>query len=61
MTLSTNSATDQFSESTPLYELLQQNEEISSQLNADKIKQLTDPAGYLGLAGVMVDRVLHAG
>jgi 3-carboxy-cis,cis-muconate cycloisomerase len=49
------------SESTPLSELLQQNKEISSQLSADKIKQLTDPAGYLGLAGVMVDRVLHAG
>jgi 3-carboxy-cis,cis-muconate cycloisomerase len=49
------------SESTPLSELLRQNKEISSQLNADKIKQLTDPAGYLGLAGVMVDRVLHAG
>jgi 3-carboxy-cis,cis-muconate cycloisomerase len=45
------------SESTPLSELLQQNEEISSQLSADKIKQLTDPAGYLGLAGAMVDRV----
>jgi 3-carboxy-cis,cis-muconate cycloisomerase len=49
------------SESTPLSELLQQNKEISSLLSADKIKQLTDPAGYLGLAGVMVDRVLHAG
>jgi 3-carboxy-cis,cis-muconate cycloisomerase len=49
------------SEGTPLSDLLQQNKEISNQLSTDKIKQLTDPAGYLGLAGVMVDRVLQAG
>jgi 3-carboxy-cis,cis-muconate cycloisomerase len=48
------------SENTPLSYLLQQNKEVSDQLSADKIKRLTDPAGYLGLAGVMVDRVLQA-
>jgi 3-carboxy-cis,cis-muconate cycloisomerase len=48
------------SESTPLSELLLRNKEISSQLSADKINQLTDPTRYLGLAGVMVDRVLNA-
>ena len=46
------------SERTPLAELLQRNKEIAGQLSADKIRRLTDPAGYLGLAGVMVDRVL---
>jgi 3-carboxy-cis,cis-muconate cycloisomerase len=49
------------SECTPLSDLLQQTKEIADQLSAHKIKQLTDPAGYLGLAGVMVDRVLNAG
>jgi adenylosuccinate lyase len=39
---------------------LLRNKEISSQLSADKINQLTDPTRYLGLAGVMVDRVLNA-
>jgi 3-carboxy-cis,cis-muconate cycloisomerase len=48
------------SERTPLADLLQQNKEIAGHLSADKIKKLTDPAGYLGLAGIMVDRVLHA-
>jgi 3-carboxy-cis,cis-muconate cycloisomerase len=48
-------------EGTPLSDLLQQNKEISSQLGADEIKKLTDPTGYLGVAGTMVDRVLQAG
>jgi 3-carboxy-cis,cis-muconate cycloisomerase len=48
-------------EGTPLADLLQQNKEISSQLGADEIKKLSDPTGYLGVAGTMVDRVLQAG
>jgi 3-carboxy-cis,cis-muconate cycloisomerase len=47
-------------EGTPLSDLLQQNAEIAGQLSADKIRQLTDPAGYLGVAGAMVDRVLQS-
>jgi 3-carboxy-cis,cis-muconate cycloisomerase len=47
-------------EGMPLSDLLQQNKEISSQLGADEVKKLTDPAGYLGVAGAMVDRVLQA-
>src|SRR5271155_139275 len=43
-----------------LTDLLQQNKEISSRLRADEIKKLTDPTGYLGVAGAMVDRVLQA-
>jgi 3-carboxy-cis,cis-muconate cycloisomerase len=48
-------------EGTPLSVLLQQNKETSSQLGADEIKKLTDPSGYLGVAGTMVDRVLRSG
>src|SRR5277367_5547267 len=45
-------------ERTPLSDLLLQTGEIAEQLSTDKIKQLADPAGYLGLAGVMTDKVL---
>ena len=48
-------------EETPLSDLLRQDTEVSSWLGADEIQKLTDPAGYLGLAGAMVDRVLRAG
>ena len=47
-------------EETPLSDLLRQDAEVSSRLGADEIQKLTDPAGYLGLAGAMVDRVLRA-
>lgn len=43
---------------TPLAELLAQDPEISRHLDRKQIDEMCDPAGYLGLSGEMVDRVL---
>ncbi|MBX6425877.1 MAG: 3-carboxy-cis,cis-muconate cycloisomerase [Variibacter sp.] len=43
---------------TPLVELLARNPDISRHLSRAALERLCDPAGYLGLAGEMVDRVL---
>jgi 3-carboxy-cis,cis-muconate cycloisomerase len=45
---------------TPLIDLLSGDREISQHLDRAALERLTDPANYLGLAGVMVDRVLEA-
>jgi 3-carboxy-cis,cis-muconate cycloisomerase len=42
----------------PLRELLAQNAEISKHLSRAELAKMCDPAGYLGLAGAMVDNVL---
>ena len=42
----------------PLVELLAQDAEISKHLTRAELDKMCDPAGYLGLAGEMVDRVL---
>ena len=42
----------------PLLELLAQDSEITQHVDRKKLAQLCDPANYLGLSGVMVDRVL---
>ena len=42
----------------PLVELLARNEEISRHLTRAQLEKMCDPAGYLGLAGEMVDKVL---
>jgi 3-carboxy-cis,cis-muconate cycloisomerase len=42
----------------PLVDLLAENEEITKHLDSAALKQLCDPADYLGEAGAMVDRVL---
>ncbi len=42
----------------PLLDLLAENEEIGASLDRAALAKLLDPAEYLGLSGVMVDRVL---
>jgi 3-carboxy-cis,cis-muconate cycloisomerase len=42
----------------PLVELLAQNTEIATHLTRAELDRMCDPAGYLGLAGEMVDKVL---
>jgi 3-carboxy-cis,cis-muconate cycloisomerase len=42
----------------PLVELLAQDADISKHLTRAELAKMCDPAGYLGLAGEMVDRVL---
>jgi 3-carboxy-cis,cis-muconate cycloisomerase len=42
----------------PLLELLAENPEITKHASREKLTELCDPANYLGLSGVMVDRVL---
>jgi 3-carboxy-cis,cis-muconate cycloisomerase len=42
----------------PLLDLLAENSEIGEHLDRGALAQLCDPANYLGLSGVMVDRVL---
>ncbi len=42
----------------PLLDLLAENGEITRHVDRGKLAQLCDPANYLGLSGVMVDRVL---
>jgi 3-carboxy-cis,cis-muconate cycloisomerase len=44
----------------PLLELLAANAEITKHFDRRKLAELCDPARYLGLSGVMVDRVLAA-
>ncbi len=44
----------------PLLELLAGNAEITKHVNRNKLAELCDPSNYLGLSGVMVDRVLAA-
>src|SRR5581483_3578541 len=45
-------------EDRPLYDVLLEVPEVAGPLGADQLRQLTDPANYLGAAQVMVDRVL---
>jgi 3-carboxy-cis,cis-muconate cycloisomerase len=42
----------------PLAECLAENEEVSRHLDRDALDRLTDPSGYLGVGGLMIDRVL---
>ena len=42
----------------PLADILLETPSIASELGAEKIGALTDPANYLGAAQAMVDRVL---
>jgi len=42
----------------PLIDLLVEDPEISRSLDRVALTKLVDPANYLGLSGVMVDRVL---
>ncbi|MGH8674319.1 MAG: 3-carboxy-cis,cis-muconate cycloisomerase, partial [Burkholderiales bacterium] len=42
----------------PLLDLLAENAAIGKHVDRAKLAQLCDPANYLGLSGVMVDRVL---
>src|SRR6476659_7807961 len=42
----------------PLADLLVERQTVMAQLSRDEIQALTDPANYLGLAGVMTDKVL---
>jgi 3-carboxy-cis,cis-muconate cycloisomerase len=42
----------------PLLDLLAQNAEITKHVDRNKLAGLCDPSNYLGLSGVMVDRVL---
>ncbi|HKV56505.1 MAG TPA: 3-carboxy-cis,cis-muconate cycloisomerase [Candidatus Binataceae bacterium] len=42
----------------PLFELLAENREITAHLDRAALERLCDPAGYLGAATLMVDRVL---
>ena len=42
----------------PLLDLLAENAEITKHVDRRKLAELCDPAQYLGLSGVMVDRVL---
>ncbi|HEY7944396.1 MAG TPA: 3-carboxy-cis,cis-muconate cycloisomerase [Casimicrobiaceae bacterium] len=44
----------------PLLELLAETPEVTAHLDRQRLAELCDPANYLGLAGVMVDRVLAA-
>jgi 3-carboxy-cis,cis-muconate cycloisomerase len=44
----------------PFLDLLAENPEISPHMDRASLAKLVDPANYLGLAGVMVDRVLTA-
>jgi 3-carboxy-cis,cis-muconate cycloisomerase len=49
---------DAVAQGRPLLDLLAENDEISKHLDREGLAKLLDPAGYLGQAGVMVDRVL---
>jgi 3-carboxy-cis,cis-muconate cycloisomerase len=49
---------DAIREERPLLDLLAQNPEIAKHADRKQLAQLCDPANYLGLSGVMVDRVL---
>lgn len=46
----------------PLLELLRQHEDIKrAGLTDEELQNLCDPANYLGLSEIMVDRVLNTG
>ena len=49
---------DAIREERPLLDLLAGNAEITRHVDRKKLAELCDPANYLGLSGVMVDRVL---
>ena len=49
---------DAIKQERPLLDLLVENREITRHADRKKLAQLCDPANYLGLSGVMVDRVL---
>jgi 3-carboxy-cis,cis-muconate cycloisomerase len=49
---------DAIRQNRPLVDLLAGNAEITRHLDRPALARLCDPANYLGLAGVMVDRVL---
>lgn len=49
-------------EDKPLLELLRQHEDIKrAGLTDEDLQSLCDPANYLGLSEIMVDRVLNTG
>lgn len=43
-----------------LFEVLAESDAVATPLGRDRLAELTDPANYLGAAGVMVDRILAA-
>jgi 3-carboxy-cis,cis-muconate cycloisomerase len=43
----------------PLLDLLNENAEITKHIDRKRLTELCDPSNYLGLSGVMVDRVLE--
>ncbi len=45
-------------EKRPLLEVLSENEEVRAHASRERLAALCDPAGYVGQAGAMVDRVL---
>jgi 3-carboxy-cis,cis-muconate cycloisomerase len=49
---------DAIKQDRPLLDLLAENAEITKHVDRKKLAELCDPANYLGLSGVMVDRVL---
>ncbi len=51
---------DAIKQNRPLLDLLAENAEITRHLDHAALARLCDPANYLGLAGVMVDRVLNS-
>jgi 3-carboxy-cis,cis-muconate cycloisomerase len=50
---------DAIKQDRPLLDLLAGNAEITRHVDRKKLAELCDPANYLGLSGVMVDRVLE--
>jgi 3-carboxy-cis,cis-muconate cycloisomerase len=46
-------------ENRPLLDVLAETPEITRHVNREGLRKLCDPANYLGLSGVMVDRVLE--
>ena len=51
---------DAIKQDKPLVDLLASNAEITKHVNRNKLAEFCDPSNYLGLSGVMVDRVLAA-
>jgi 3-carboxy-cis,cis-muconate cycloisomerase len=49
---------DALKQDKPLLELLASNAEITKHVDRKKLAEFCDPSNYLGLSGVMVDRVL---
>jgi 3-carboxy-cis,cis-muconate cycloisomerase len=50
---------DAIREERPLLDLLAANAEITKHVDRKQLAELCDPKNYLGLSGVMVDRVLR--